>query len=227
MLSAISVISQSSIGGTPVSTSVNVVKDAPYSAASITESVKTFADGNTTKRISKRLIFRDSAGRTRDEQDLSVSGYSDSFIAELESIRINDPAAGFSYFLNPTKKTARKVPIIPRPKIATPRASPAGYSSKSESLGKKFIEGFETEGRRFTMTIAPQTLGNEKEIVTINESWYSPELRLTLLFEMRDPRNGDFTTKITNLKKEEPDKSLFVVPDDYKILVTREDSSKP
>lgn len=226
MLSAISAISQTSISGTPVSTSINVIKDAPYSAESITESVRVFADGNKTKRTSKRLVFRDSAGRTRDEQDLSVSGYSASFIAELESIRINDPVTGFSYFLNPIKKTARKVPIVSRPVITTPRNSPSGYSSKSENLGKKIIEGFETQGNRFTTTIAPQTIGNEKEIVTTSENWYSPELRLILLLEMKDPRNGDFTTKITNIKKEIPDKSLFVVPDGYKILVTKEDSPK-
>lgn len=222
-----SISAQTSSREVPVSTYVTVVKGAPYSAESTTESVRTFADGNKTRRIDKRLIFRDDAGRTRDEQDLSVSGYSASFIAELESIRINDPVTGFSYFLNPIKKTARKVPIISRPVITAPRTSPTGYSSKSEDLGKKIIEGFETQGRKSTTIIAPQTIGNEKEIVTTTETWFSPQLKINLFLERKDPSSGDFTTKLSNIKKEEPDKSLFTVPSDYQILVTKEDSSKP
>src|SRR5579872_5143488 len=51
-----------------------VVKNAPFSADSITESTQTLADGNHIRQSTTSRIFRDSEGRTRTEQSLAGLG---------------------------------------------------------------------------------------------------------------------------------------------------------
>lgn len=229
LTSTLSISAQTQLAtGTIISSSTRIVKGAPYSAEITSENAKTLADGNKITRTTKSFDFRDGEGRTRKEQDLKASGFSADFIVMKEAIIITDPIAGFTYYLNPTAKTARRVPIVSQiPAVRQPTTVPSGYSSKSESLGTQIIEGIETTGNRFVTTIAPDTIGNEKAIETVYEGWFSPELRITLLSKRTDPQTGDYTTKVTNIKRTEPDKSLFTVPADYKIITITEISNTP
>ena len=49
------------------SSSMKVVKGAPYSAEGVSESIQVLADGNKITRSSTTKMFRDSEGRTRRE----------------------------------------------------------------------------------------------------------------------------------------------------------------
>jgi TonB family protein len=89
--------------------------------------------------------------------------------------------------------------------------------AKKESLGKQNIEGVECEGTRETSTIAAGTMGNELPINITTESWYSPELQVTVLRKFNDPRYGEDVYRLTNINRSEPSKDLFVVPSDYTI----------
>src|SRR5215471_17331579 len=51
-----------------------VVKNAPYSAEAVTETIQTLADGNRIVQNSTSKIYRDSAGRTRREQAFKAIG---------------------------------------------------------------------------------------------------------------------------------------------------------
>lgn len=51
-----------------------VVKNAPFSAESVTEHVQTLADGNRMGRKSSARLFRDSFGRTRREHTITREG---------------------------------------------------------------------------------------------------------------------------------------------------------
>src|SRR6185369_2211249 len=59
---------------------------------------------------------------------------------------------------------------------------------KIEKLGKQMIEGVEAEGQRATVTIPAGEIGNEQPIQIISESWYSPELQMTVMTRHSDPR---------------------------------------
>ena len=86
-----------------------LVKGAPYSAQATNESVHTLAGGNRIVRTSHSTIYRDSEGRTRREQTISVVG---GFSAEgkpAQTTFINDPVAGVNYILDATNRTARKI----------------------------------------------------------------------------------------------------------------------
>lgn len=96
-------------------------------------------------------------------------------------------------------------------------SSPDGRK-KIESLGKKIIEGVEAEGRRSTMTIPVGEIGNTLPIEIIDENWYSPDLQILVMTRHSDPRSGETIYRLTNIKRSEPDRSLFGVPTDYTIV---------
>jgi hypothetical protein len=88
---------------------------------------------------------------------------------------------------------------------------------KTESLGTQNIEGVAAEGTRTTVTIPAGEIGNEQPINIVTESWYSPELQVTVMRKHTDPRHGEMNYRLTNIKRSEPDRSLFEVPADYTI----------
>src|ERR1044072_3017465 len=51
-----------------------LVKGAPYSAQAVTESVQTLADGNRIVRKTTASVYRDSEGRTRQDQAIGSIG---------------------------------------------------------------------------------------------------------------------------------------------------------
>lgn len=84
------------------------------------------------------------------------------------------------------------------------------------ALGSKEIEGVRANGERTTWTIEAGKLGNEKPIVITREVWTSPELMLPLHSRDFDPRSGEVSYRLVNVKRGEPDAALMKVPADYK-----------
>jgi hypothetical protein len=79
------------------------VEKAPYSAEAITELQHKLADGNQIATKTSTMIYRDSAGRTREDQR-DKNG-------ETATSVIYDPTAGTITFLDAKEKTARKSSI--------------------------------------------------------------------------------------------------------------------
>lgn len=86
-----------------------IVKGAPYSAESVSESVQTLSDGNRITRTSKASLYRDSEGRTRRDQTLNHIGPWATADEPPQTIFINDPVSGTNYVLNPRNRTAQKM----------------------------------------------------------------------------------------------------------------------
>ena len=216
------------------------VKNAPFSADAITESSHTLADGNHIRQTLNLKVYRDSEGRTRREQAVNLNGLApDANMQQM--VFIHDPVAGVSYSLNAKERTGTKFMRIGtgRGSMRAPldaagrgpgfrsRASSAGgvmgrryaanQNAKSESLGRQTIEGVPADGTRTTVTIPPGQAGNDQPIVTVVESWYSPDLQTTLLSKHSDPRIGETVTRLTNIGRGEPAHTLFEAPADYKI----------
>ncbi|MBO0727269.1 MAG: energy transducer TonB [Blastocatellia bacterium] len=91
-------------------------------------------------------------------------------------------------------------------------------ATKTESLGKQMVEGVECEGERAVTTMPVGTIGNDRPIETVNETWYSPELKIMILSKRRDPRFGESTYSVTNVTRSEPYAELFQPPSDFKII---------
>jgi hypothetical protein len=209
-----------------------VVKGAPFSAVSVSETTQVLADGNHIVRKTQANLYRDSQGRIRKEVTLpaigplSASGQPHSFIV------ISDPVAGTSYVLEPDQKVAREMPGRMGMKIRT-NGGPGGpgdvvyrkfkegkagtANAKTESLGAQTIDGVNAEGTRITRTIPAGEIGNEQPITVVSERWYSADLQMDVKSTHSDPRFGNTTYTLTNIQRTEPAASLFAVPSGYTI----------
>ncbi len=211
-----------------------VVKGAPFSAVSVSETTQVLADGNHIVRKTQTNLYRDSQGRIRKEVTLpaigplSASGQPHSFIV------ISDPVAGTSYVLEPDQKVAREMPSRMGMKIRTNggpggpgdvvyrkfkegKAGTANADAKTESLGAQMIDGVNAEGTRITRTIPAGEIGNEQPITVVSERWYSADLQMDVKSTHADPRFGNTTYTLTNIQRTEPAASLFAVPSGYTI----------
>jgi len=88
---------------------------------------------------------------------------------------------------------------------------------KHEDLGTQTIEGVSAQGKRETVTIPAGQIGNERPIEIVTETWFSPELHTMVLRKHSDPRTGDSTYRLTDIKRNEPDTSLFQPPSGTKV----------
>jgi len=135
-----------------------IVKGKPYSAEAVTETNQVLADGNRIHRTMKANVYRDSEGRSRREQTLSMIGHLSAADAPLQTIVIDDPVAGVHYILDTKNKIARKMSISPalhsRPQAGGPveeviikRKLRAGSPSTIESRPGEQSEGVIFVGR--------------------------------------------------------------------------------
>jgi hypothetical protein len=169
-------------------------------------------------------IYRDSAGRTREDVSIPRDPTASPFVS------IMDPIGGVHYSLDTEKKIARRL-LYPQP--WTPEANPpegsrgapwlvlqsgkgiCNVENTSEALGTQIIEGIFADGRRVTSLSIDSKSGCDDKAV--NESWYSPELR-TILLQKTSNSMGDSVTRLEHIDRQEPDPGLFQVPVDYTIV---------
>jgi len=98
---------------------------------------------------------------------------------------------------------------------ATSRSRP---EMQQEDLGTQGIEGVVAHGHRNTMTWAAGSQGNDRPFQVVNETWFSPDLKETVLSKTIDPRSGENTTKVINISRNEPSADLFIPPPDYRVV---------
>ncbi len=121
------------------------------------------------------------------------------------------------------------VPPPPPPPPPPPAVSPAvvvngqapqgqRMQHQTESLGTQVMEGVTVEGHRNTTTIPEGMQGNDRPLVTVSESWISPDLKRPVLTKTTDPRNGETIIRLTDIVVGEPDPALFQPPPDYTVV---------
>jgi hypothetical protein len=236
------------IAGTEVihatATGVGETLNAPYSGYLVTTSIKTLADGTKITHVTKAFTARDSQGRTRIEHTLaSLRGTPDQDEKAPIFIWILDPQAKQSISLDTRQKTATitRLPGIRLPDIDAAghqRSSASGIGSgtaelhnpgiaaprvRQEKLPGQTIDGVYAEGTRITKVIAAGTVGNDRDITVVNETWRSPELKIDVLRKIIDPRSGETTIEIQDLSRAEPSAELFQVPADYAVKNPRQE----
>lgn len=79
------------------------------------------------------------------------------------------------------------------------------------------VERIPAEGTKTTTTWPTGSVGNDRPIVSISESWTSPDLKEIILRKSDDPRSGERTHKLVNISRSEPDTSLFGPPPGYTV----------
>ncbi len=208
-----------------------LVKGAPFSATSTSETSQTLQDGTAIHRTSTGALYRDSEGRSRHEMTFTGMGPM-AAAGTHKMVTIFDPVAGVHYMLHEDKKVADKMTIHGRggqpgnagdaenfhqKMEAREQQEEASGALKKESLGTQMVNGVNAEGTRITHTIAVGAIGNDKPITVVSERWYSPELQTVVKSSRTDPRFGTTTFSLANIQKAEPPAALFTVPGDYAI----------
>jgi hypothetical protein len=225
-----------------------VVKGSPFTADSVTEHVQRLADGNRMVRRSVAHLFRDAAGRTRREHQLTRGGGAAAPDGqEPRLVIINDPVAQVEYLVDTARGTVRRsrVPAalaearrrtggteesfgVLMPTSAAHRRMAEGERAepppapKKERLEAQQIEGVMAEGTRTTVTIPAGEFDNELPLEITHEQWYSPELGMVVLMKHNDPRFGETTFRLTNITRAEPAPELFAEPQGYRPLDTHD-----
>jgi hypothetical protein len=118
---------------------------------------------------------------------------------------------GVSVSRRATAETGKETQVV------TTVKAESGSNTRKESLGTQVIEGVQAEGTRIVETIPAGAIGNDTPIEIVSETWVSPELGVIVKSIHSDPRSGDNVYQLTNIRRAEPDPSLFQVPPDYTI----------
>jgi hypothetical protein len=209
-----------------------LVKGAPFSATSTSETSQTLQDGTAIHRTSTGALYRDNEGRSRREVTFTGVGPLAASGGTHKMVTIFDPVAGVHYMLHEDKKVADKMSIHGRgdqpgnagdaekfhqKMQAREQQEEASGALKKDSLGSQMVNGVNAEGTRVTHTIAVGAIGNDKPITVVSERWYSPDLQTVVKSSRTDPRFGTTTFSLTNIQKAEPAAALFIVPADYTV----------
>lgn len=222
----------------------NVVKNAPFWANSLTEHIQTLADGNRVSRKSASHIYRDGAGRTRREHELTDGGAPAPNGELPRLVVINDPIGQVNYIIETPGGFARKKVLPPgevmesteralginapfrvmmprgaaRRRVAEAESASQPLKTQKERLEPQLIDGVAAEGTRILLTIPADRFQNEQPVVITHEEWYAPELHIIVLMKHNDPRFGETTFRLTNITRGEPSPALFQLPYGYRVI---------
>ena len=202
------------------------VTGQPYSLVETTTSVRTLSDGTTMTNVEQNNCMRDAEGRVRIEV-----GHQHNGTMQFDMVDIVDPVAKERISLMVGKKTAR-VMQIPEWKSSGDAGkggrSGAGGTNRPGfvaptvvKLGGQTVAGVYAEGTRTTRVIPVGKEGNDHEIQSVTETWFSPDLKIIVGRTTSDPRFGTTKTVVTNLTRSDPAVALFQVPSDYTVVAPR------
>jgi len=156
----------------------------------------------------------DTQNKVAHRQELSIAGVRPPVIAGAitrtpiagSTVTMSGVGAAGGKISAPLTTVAGQATDVLRPKMTT------------EKLGTQTIEGLPTEGMRHTRTLPVGSEGNDRELTITDDMWMSTDLKVRVLSEMNDPRNGKHTQKLINISRSEPDPSLFQPPPDYTVV---------
>jgi hypothetical protein len=200
---------------------VTPVPNAPFSATVEILSHENLPDGSVNTRTTTAHIARASSGRIYNERRQLVST---GFQGEpaLLSAHIYDPSSRLSVFFNPYERIARET-ILAQPPAAPANAVPTltpvnNPYFKQENIGTQPLGGLTLTGIRKSHTIPATMSGTGREVVVVDEYWYSPDLSIYMIIKHNDPRTGEQIVAVSNIERHEPPASVFAVPPTYKLV---------
>ena len=213
---------------------VTPIPNNPLMAVVEVERHQIFPNGNVQNLKTMHAIARDSQGRIYSEMRPLIPASSND-TPPILSILIYDPQTRVSTFISPQQRLARQN-VVNRPPATLPLdldATPAGNNLpvnplvKEEDLGTRTMDGVPAHGVRKTQTIPAANSSTGKEVVVIDEYWYSDDLRLNLLVKHSDPRSLEVTSTVSQVTRTDPDPGIFAIPSGYKIAGSAAATPRP
>ena len=198
---------------------------APFTLQLAAEWTRTMMNGGGSYTLAnQRRIVRDGRGRIYQERWILVPKGGD-VKSTMNVFQITDPEQHTWYNCGTFTKicelltyhlTAEQIYL---PAITKTGPMPNGKGTLlHEDLGTSTIESVETHGYRETQTLNPGVMGNDTPMVTVREFWYSADLGFNLKTTVDSPFSGKQVFTVKELTLGEPEATLFLVPDDYKVV---------
>jgi hypothetical protein len=174
-------------------------------------------DSESERKIVVRTVDPDGEPGVREEVRVQVIRVDD---GETKVVRVAPTPA-----VPPSPPAPAIAPLPPLPPIpAIPGVHTMRFESTARlgkgvtaSLGTREFDGVKAEGKQTTWTIPAGQIGNKNAINVTSETWYSPELQVTVYNRHNDPRTGESVYRLAAIKRGEPAADLFKVPEDYKM----------
>jgi hypothetical protein len=190
-------------------------------------SYQKLADGTTIEHRSTAYLARDSQGRTWSKVKLPGDALRPETM-ERYSISIYDPntrtstswctcskVASVKHFGEPRPRRTERVPGADGMDVYLGPDPSSRLKYHAEELPPQTIMGVTARGSKVVRTVPSGADGNNHDLVTTIQSWYSPELQLALITIIDDPVSGLKKYEFSNMKRAEPDPTLFRVPGGY------------
>jgi hypothetical protein len=207
---------------------------ASFTATVEFETTQVLSDRTVVTHRSTSYVARNAKGRTRNELRTMVDGPGGQQPETLEVI-LYDPETKVRTTLS--AKTHRATQAIVKPSdMAGGRGAVSAATKKTsrvnapknvstEEIGIDYMQGLDVKHFRERRIVALGITGEEGEVQTIYEYWYSPQLKVNLMSKRTDPRTGTQSARLTEIRRGEPSASLFEIPAGYR-LITAEKTGK-
>ena len=169
------------------------------------------------KRVFVRTVDGDGLPGVREEVRVQVVRVGDDANVIVAPTPPTPPTAPTAPGVAPVPPVPPIPPMIPG--VHTMRFEDMGHLGKGETkaLGTKDFDGVKAEGKSTTWTIPAGKIGNKNPINVTSESWYAPDLQVTVYSRYNDPRTGESVYRLASIKRAEPQADLFKVPADYTV----------
>ena|GEM_PF-1277847 len=192
------------------------VPNLPYTAQVVGTGFEALAGGTRVRYEDSVVQMRDSQGRTRIESCASHNLNFGDDRCKPDVVNLYVPLRHQFIQLFPGRKTA-SVQIWGTGPFPT-HGQDIGKTT-SENLPRRTINGIYVVGTR-TMHVIPSDGGRGPDVVSVEEKWVSPDLKIIVLDEYQNTNTGsdETITEIRGLDRSEPDPTLFEIPPDYKVV---------
>jgi len=184
--------------------------------------VQTLADGTTITAVTPMQEWRDDVGRERSESIRTLpdgTQYRDDSVYDpVARVRMNWTVGKPNTldivtvhpFPQPVTQPTTQAPVNPQPDRQY-------FPQSTESLQPQTIAGLYATGTRTTRTTPAGSQGNDQDIVTVDETWTSPDTGIQLRWTWGDEHMGKSTTEFTDIQFVDPDPAVFKAPDGYQV----------
>ena len=216
------------------------VLGAPFSGTEVNEATQVLADGTRIHNEHETPVYRDGAGRTRREMGNTIvimdpvakvrytinTEHKTAVTMPLNFVKAQaggrggadqvvslSISTGYAVTNSFVTKDGQEMPV----KVVSGNVIKKELRANNEDIGPQTMEGVVAQGTRTTRTIQAGEIGNDRPINITSEKWYSPQLQTVMMTKQNDPRSGENTFRLTNVKLGEPDASLFQVPAGYQV----------
>lgn len=201
--------------------------------SAVNEDKRETSDNHTVKLSGGTATLESSASSSNSSEPsviVSVDGVEQNKSTDRKTVNVSTEVPEAPQTKNERKPAVKALKgVDPRPSGSDkvkpvnvsegnePRAL-AGDNVKYELLGTRKIEGLEAQGERSTLTFPAGAIGNDRAFDIVYERWYSKDLQMIIFSKYSDPRFGEQTYRLTNIKRAEPAGEVFKVPADYKLV---------